>query len=56
MSLPNTETINREFLTEVDSMNERLISFKRETEFEKLTQANKEKLINDHICNEGVKS
>ena len=58
LSLTNTETINREFLTEVeeiDSMNERLISFKRETEFEELTQDNKEKLINNHICNEGVK-
>ena len=55
----DTETINKEFLTEVvetDSMNERLIPFKRETEFEELTQANKEKLINDHIGNEGVKS
>ena len=53
------ETINKEFLTEVvetDSMNERLIPFKSEIEFEELTQANKEKLINDHIGNEGVKS
>ena len=55
----DTETINKEFLTEVvetDSMNERLIPFKSETEFEELTQANKEKLINDHIGNEGDKS
>ena len=37
-------------------MTERLIPFKSETEFEELTQANKEKLTNDHICNEGVKS
>ena len=37
-------------------MNERLILFKNETEFEELTQTNKEKLINDHICNKGVKS
>ena len=46
----DTETINKEFLTEVveiDSMNERLIPFKSETEFEELTQANKEKPIND---------
>ena len=53
------ETINKEFLTEVvetDSMNEILIPFKSETEFEELTQANKEKLINDHIGNEGIKS
>ena len=59
----NTKIINKEFLTEVvlteletDNMNERLIPFKHETEFEELTQDNKEKLINDHICNEGVKS
>ena len=59
LSLTNTETINKEFLTEVvetDSMNERLIPFKSETEFEELTQANKEKLINDHVCHERVKS
>ena len=31
LSLPNTETINREFLIEVDSMNERLIPFKSKT-------------------------
>ena len=37
LSLPNTETINREFLTEVNSMNERLIPFKSKTEFEELT-------------------
>ena len=59
----NTKIINKEFLTEVvltkletDNMNERLIPFKNETEFEELTWANKEKLINDHICNERVKS
>ena len=55
LSLPNTETINREFLTEVNNMNERLIPFKSKTKFEELTQANKEKLINDHRGNEGVK-
>ena len=32
-----------------------LIPFKSKTEFEELTQANKEKLINDHRGNEGVK-
>ena len=55
----DTEIINKEFLTEdvlteleTDNMNERLIPFKSETEFEELTQASKEKLI----CNERVKS
>ena len=53
----NTKVINKEFLTEVetDSMNESLIRFKNETEFEELTQANKEKLITNHRGNEGVK-
>ena len=37
-------------------MNERLILFKNEIEFEELTQANKEKLINDHICHDRFKS
>ena len=55
LSLPNTETINREFLIEVNSMNERLIPFKSKTEFEELTQDNKEKLINNHVCHERVK-
>ena len=55
LSWPNTETINREFLTEVNSMNERLIPFKSKTEFEELTQDNKEKLINNHVCHERVK-
>ena len=36
-------------------MNERLILFKNEIEFEELTQANKEKLITNHRGNEGVK-
>ena len=51
------KVINKEFLTEVetDSMNESLILFKNETEFEELTQVNKEKLITNHRGNEGVK-
>ena len=43
----NTKIINKEFLTEVvlteletDNMNERLILFKNETEFEELTPTN----------------
>ena len=58
LSLTNTETINKEFLTKVlriDSNYERLIPFKSKTEFEELTRANKEKMINDHRGNEGVK-
>ena len=53
----NTKIINKEFLTEAktNSMNESLILFKNETEFEELTRANKEKLINDHRGNERVK-
>ena len=58
LSLTNTETINKDFLTKVlriDSNYERLIPFKSKIEFEELTRANKEKMINDHRGNEGVK-